>query len=163
MPMKPILAALVATALVVVTAPAARADCQSDCQAATYCDSQMTVSGECSDKLNECYRLQCNGSQSSYGAIAWGAKSYAYGYSYDYGNKEDASRRALRDCAKNGKDCKVVAIIVDGCAALATAADGSYSVANGTTGKQAQQGALAACAEAGGQKCEVQVWTCNGR
>ncbi|MFO1060696.1 MAG: DUF4189 domain-containing protein [Dongiaceae bacterium] len=161
--MKPILAALALAALAAALAPAARADCVSDCQAATYCDSEMTVSGECSDQLNRCYQRECNRARTRYGAIAWGPQSTAFGFSYDYDSKEDASRRALRDCAKRGDDCKVVAIIVNGCAALASAADGSYSVSNGTTDKEAQQGALAACAEAGGKSCEVQVWTCNGR
>jgi hypothetical protein len=160
--MKPILVAL-AACLLAAAAPPARADCVSDCQAATYCDSEMTASGECSDRLNQCYAQQCNRPRTRYGAIAWGTRSAAFGYSYDFDSQSGASRRALSDCAKHGDDCKVVAVIVNGCAALAAADDGTYSVANGTTGQEAQRGALAACGKAGGKNCEVQVWTCNGR
>ena len=61
----------------------ARADCVDDCQAATYCDSTMHASGECSEKLNQCYQLQCNKSTEAFGAIAYGTDSQAFGYSFD--------------------------------------------------------------------------------
>ena len=58
-------------------AAAAKADCVSACQAATYCDSEMNASGECGRRLNDCYINECN--KKTYGAIAYGRESGAYG------------------------------------------------------------------------------------
>src|SRR5437773_1345596 len=83
----------------------ARADCVSDCQASTYYDSDMNASGECGRRLNDCYLSECNRPRVSYGAIAYGTQSQAYGFSFGLANAPSAERRALSNCKKHGDDC----------------------------------------------------------
>ena len=138
----------------------ARADCVSDCQASTYCDSDMNASGECGRRLNDCYLSQCNRPSISYGAIAYGAQSQAFGFSFGLANAAAAERRALANCAKHGKDCEVVASVANTCAAVAGGSNARYATAEADTRRQAESAALAGCSRAGGDDCEVQVWTC---
>ena len=83
MPLRAIITSAFACLALALPAMPARADCVDDCQAATYCDSTMYASGECNDKLNQCYQLECNKSTEAFGAIAYGPDSQAFGYSYD--------------------------------------------------------------------------------
>src|SRR5262249_15208838 len=116
--------------------PPARADCVADCRSSTYCDSQMEASGECGRKLNGGYLSQCNRPQTSYGAIAYGAESTAYGYAYDQPSESAAGRRALSDCRKHGDDCRLVVSFSNGCAALAAGDGETFAVAQGSSRKQ---------------------------
>ena len=73
-----------------------RADCVSECQASTYCDAEMNASGECAQRLNDCYINQCN--RRTYGAIAYGSKSGAAGWAYDFDDAPSAEKEALKNC-----------------------------------------------------------------
>ena len=138
----------------------ARADCVSDCEAATYCDSEMHASGECSEKLNECYRQECN--RTHYGAIAYGAESGAYGWSNDLYDAPSAESQALVNCRRHGNDCAVVVDFWNSCAAVA--ADGSHvAYGLGDTERQAESEAVAACSKEGSENCAVQAWACTGK
>jgi hypothetical protein len=85
----------------------ARADCVDECQRA-YGGCFGPEQNACLERLQQCYRLQCNKPTVSYGAIAYGAKSTAYGYSFDERSSKDADRKALGNCQSNGDDCKIV-------------------------------------------------------
>ena len=138
------------------------ADCVSECQASTYCDSEMNASGECGRALNDCYRSQCNRPTRLYGAIAYGAGSMAYGYAYDLPDAAAANRKALANCAAHGKDCKLAVSFSNGCAAVAAGNDGRFAVGQAASEADAQSKAVSACGHSGGQHCEVQAWSCTG-
>jgi hypothetical protein len=137
----------------------AKADCVSACQASTYCDSEMNASGECGRRLNDCYVNECN--KKTYGAIAYGTKSGAVGWSYDFDDAPLAENEALKNCRANGDDCQVVVDFWDTCAAVA--ADGStVAYGLGDTRGEAQTGAVDSCEKDGGARCAVQGWACTG-
>ena len=135
------------------------ADCVSDCQASTYCDSAMNASGECGRALNQCYLRECKRPTRMFGAIAYGADSEAYGFAYDLPDANTANKRALVNCTKNGRDCKIVSTFSNACAAVA-AAGKRFSVATANTGAKARADAMTACGRGGGGVCEVKVWSC---
>jgi hypothetical protein len=150
---------LVAGLGLVVAAGMAKADCVSACQASTYCDSEMNASGECGRLLNDCYLNQCN--KTLYGSIAYGTRSGAVGWSYDFNDAPSAEKEALRNCSANGNDCRVVVDFWNSCAAVA--ADGTtIAYGLGDNQGQAEQGAIASCEEDGGSNCAVQAWSCTG-
>jgi hypothetical protein len=138
----------------------AQADCVSACQASTYCDSEMHASGECGRRLNDCYINECN--KKTYGAIAYGRESGAYGYAYDFSDPQSAENEAMSTCTVNGNDCRVVVDFWNTCAAIA--ADGNI-VGYGLDDNEsvAQDQALAACEKDGGSQCEVKAWSCNSQ
>ena len=146
----------------VASAGAARADCVDDCQAATYCDSTMHASGECSEKLNQCYQLQCNKSTEAFGAIAYGADSQAFGYSFDSTDAVTASSVAMGNCKKHGDDCQLVLNFSNSCGAVAAVANSNrFAIGQGASKEQAQYFAVDNCKKnGGGDGCEVQVWSC---
>ncbi len=162
MPPRTIMAMAVSGLALLMLAAPARADCVDDCQASTYCDSAMMESGECNDKLDQCYQLECNKPSESFGAIAYGAGSQAYGFSYDSPNEDAASNIALNNCKKHGDDCKVVLHLSNSCGAVAAVSNSnSYATGQGATKEQAQFFAVANCKKnGGGGACEVQVWSC---
>ena len=97
----------------------------------------------------------------SYGAIAYGATSTAYGYSYDQDTPGRAQRMAMSECRRNGDDCEVVANFSNSCAAVAAVEEkGVYAVGMGGTSDSAQSNAMAACAQKHGEGCEIEAWTC---
>lgn len=138
----------------------ARADCVADCQSATYCDSQMNASGECSRRLNDCYLSECKRPSRSYGAIAYGAQSTAAGWAFDFGTAADAHRRALSNCTRHGDDCKVVVSFSNSCAAVAAGTNKRFATGQASNREEAQAKAVAACGRQGGTQCELQAWSC---
>jgi len=161
MSLEPIRCAALGLVLGLVMGFPARADCVDDCQASTYCDSQMHASGECASKLQQCYQLECNRPRVVYGAIAYGEESTAWGYSFDMPDSASASRRALSGCAPRGNDCKVVVSFENSCAALAAASNKRYGTGHAGEREQAESLALAACKRnGGGGDCDVKVWSC---
>lgn len=141
----------------------ARADCVSECEAATYCDSEMHSSGECARKLNDCYITSCSKPRVSYGAIAYDAETGAVGWSYDFDDAPAAERKALAGCGEHGGNCKVVYDFWNSCAALAATDDGRYSVGRADTQDDAKVDAMAACEQNGSGTCAIQAWSCTGR
>jgi hypothetical protein len=149
-------------ALAVLTMPAApaKADCVDDCQAATYCDSTMHASGECSEKLNQCYQLQCNKPRHAFGAIAYDRNSQAYGYSFNQPDGEAASAVALKNCQKHGSGCEVVYGFTDACAALAAGNTERYGIGEGGSRERAEKNAMTSCTQTNSENCKVLVWSC---
>jgi hypothetical protein len=109
----------------------------------------------------DCVDEQCNRPTVSYGAIAYGAKSTAYGYSADQRTQQEAERGALTDCRSNGDDCKLVASFSNNCAAVAAIeSKGVFSTGSGATDREAEDAALKACERSHGKGCEIEVWDC---
>ena len=144
---------------IVATSGGTQADCVSACQAATYCDSEMNASGECGRRLNDCYINECN--RKTYGAIAYGAKSHAFGWSNDFDDAQSAENEAMKSCRANGDDCQVTVDFWNTCAAVAADAD-TVAYGLGDTRGKAEDEAVAACTKDGGADCTVQAWSCTG-
>lgn len=109
----------------------------------------------------ECDGAQCIKPAVSYGAIAYGAKSTAYGTSSDQATQQEAERGALADCRQNGDDCQLVASFSNGCAAVAAIESKAvYSTGNGDTEQAAEDAALKTCERTHGRGCEIAVWNC---
>jgi hypothetical protein len=148
--------ALAAAAL----APPAAADCLSECFASMQCDVRNQT--QCDFERRAC-SLRCMREQRavSFGAIAYGERSRAFGYSFDQSDAARAERVALTNCRKNGDDCKIVSSFSNACAALASGAGNGFAAAEAKTREQAQKEALVACSRSTGGKCEVEVWSCS--
>jgi hypothetical protein len=148
--------------IVIAVAPlgVARADCVDECQRA-YGGCFGPNQDQCLSRLQQCYQEQCSKPKVSYGAIAYGAKSTAYGYSFDKGTQQEAERTALNNCRPNGDDCKVVSSFTNSCSAVAAIeSKGVFSTGSGGSEKAAQDSALQACERTHGRGCEIEVWTC---
>jgi len=150
---------LFAVAALGLFAGAAKADCVSACQASTYCDSEMSASGECGRLLNDCYIDQCN--RKTFGSIAYGTQSGAVGWAYDFDDAPAAETEALKNCHANGDDCQVVVDFWNSCAAVA-ADRGTVAYGLGDNRGEAEGEAIAACEKDGGAQCKVQGWSCTG-
>ena len=109
----------------------------------------------------DCVGAQCNQPTIAYGAIAYGAKSTAYGYSFDKRTEQAAQRAAMNDCVPNGDDCRVVASFSNSCAAVAAIeSKGVFATGSGRTEEEAKDAALKTCERSRGRGCELEVWAC---
>lgn len=109
----------------------------------------------------DCVGDQCTKPTASYGAIAYGAKSTAYGTSANQRTQQGAERGALADCRSNGDDCQLVASFSQGCAAVAAIeSKGVFSTGSGDTEQAAEDAALRTCERVHGRGCEIEVWNC---
>jgi Domain of unknown function (DUF4189) len=95
------------------------------------------------------------------GALAVGACG-AYGYGFDFRNMADARVAAMKKCS--GANCKIVADIRRGCAAMAVDAKqpcGSFGWAISNHLGKAENISLRRCYEFGGHDCVVRAWACD--
>lgn len=98
----------------------------------------------------------------SYGAIAYGKKSQAYGFSYQWDSEAKAESEALKNCAKNGPDCEIMVWFERRCGAVAARSDGKYAYWGLGDGEgAAREEAMRQCTKDGGQGCEVKVSQCS--
>lgn len=103
-------------------------------------------------------------SANAIGALAIdGNQGDRYGYSYDYRTKRSAMRRALKECAR--KNCEVVLIFRNGCAAYAADQLPGARIGGGSSGhgsrEAAEEAAHERCALNGGILCKVRVSACD--
>jgi len=108
-----------------------QADCASECAWAS--------GGYGTYNYNLCYPLQCT-NKKSFGAIAFGASSDAYGYSWGKSSTGEAQQTAMVNFRANGNDCKIVANFSNACAAVAAVeAKKRFTVGQGDTRRGAEQ------------------------
>jgi hypothetical protein len=126
-------------------------------QCSTVCSNY--IEGECSEHTTTCAAPAP--ARPNFGAIAYGRKSGAWGYSYDYDSQAQAEHAAMQNCAKNGDDCEVMVWYQRECGAVASAAgDAAYwGVGDGTGDAGAK--ALASCKKDGGKNCKIEVEECS--
>ncbi len=108
-----------------------------------------------------CFLIAASGGARAAGALAVGACG-AYGYGFDYRNVADARVAAMKKCS--GANCKVVADIRRGCAAMAVDAKqpcGSFGWAINSHLGKAENISLRRCYEFGGHDCVVRAWACD--
>lgn len=115
--------------------------------------------GECVEETQTCQTVAPP--RPNYGAIAYGRKSGAWGYSYSWDTREQAEKVAMKNCADNGDDCEVMVWYQRACGAVASAAgDNAYwGVGDGTGDAGAK--ALASCKKDGGKNCKIEVEQCS--
>ncbi len=146
--------ALLASALAM---PAA-GDCLRDCWNEKHCDA--VNQRDCDWHRTQC-SIRCSKQRTvSFGAIAYGERSHAFGYSFDHDSAAAADRVALTNCRKRGDDCKIVTSFTNACAAVASGAKDKFAAVQAASRKQAEADALAACGKSAGGKCEIEAWTC---
>ena len=98
----------------------------------------------------------------SYGAIAYGRKSQAFGYSFQWDSQAKAESTALQNCAKNGPDCEVMVWFDRKCGAVAARSDSTVAYWGlGETVGQARTTAISQCTKDGGRQCGVKVSQCS--
>lgn len=121
----------------------AQADCVSSCQ--MYRPGVYDWEVRKQQCVTECIEKQQ--SRTTYGALAYGAQSTAWGFSYNQDNAAAAARVALENCKPNGDDCKVVYDFYNTCAALAAVEDkGVFATAYAPSRSRAEGAAMADCA-----------------
>jgi hypothetical protein len=96
-----------------------------------------------------------------YGTIAMSAGTNTWGDSYRYGSRTEAERRALAECAKNARDCKVAVWFNDNCCAVGSAEGSIWAGGLGRSEAAATNDAIADCRNRGGKKCEMQHAVCS--
>jgi serine/threonine-protein kinase len=99
-----------------------------------------------------------------FGAIAYSPSDKAYGYSYNWNNKQQARKKARQKCrAQRGSpDCKVLTLF-NRCGALAIGKGGrkSFGSGKGQNRNVAKKRAIAQCRKKGGRQCRAPVVVCN--
>jgi serine/threonine-protein kinase len=98
----------------------------------------------------------------SYGAIAYGRSSRAWGYSYQWDSREKAEQVALQNCGQHGDDCEIMVWFDRKCGAVAAGAEGTDAYWGlEDTDSGARSRALAECEKDGTQGCEIEVSQCS--
>jgi hypothetical protein len=148
-------AALAAAVILAAIAPARSQVCSTTCS--DYYE------GHCVQHTTSCTTGPSGsaGPAASYGAIAYGRTSAAWGYSYRWGSRAKAESVAKKNCAPNGNDCEVVVWFEHKCGAVAAsdASDAFWGL--GDSEDQAGAEAKSKCVAGGGTNCAVQVSHCS--
>ena len=98
-----------------------------------------------------------------YGAIAYDAKTGAWGTAYDHPYQQTANQRALNECRKRAAGCEIVVRFWgELCGAYATGSGTANAYGSGATRAIAERNAVMAC-QRQGQGCAPRVWSCNTR
>ena len=116
-------------------------------------------SGQCVEDLKTCTPLPAPGP--SYGAIAYGRTSKAWGYSHNWGSQGKAESVAMQNCAQHSDDCEVMVWFDRRCGAVAAGEGATAFWGLGNNVGQAQGEAKNKCLNGGGKVCEVKVSQCS--
>jgi len=99
----------------------------------------------------------------AHGALAIGACG-AFGQAYDFRTADEARKSALANCS--GQGCRVVALVKQGCAALAvdfTSGCGAHGWGKAPKLGAAQNVALKGCYRDGGKECVIRTFFCDAK
>jgi hypothetical protein len=98
----------------------------------------------------------------SFGAIAYGRQSQAFGYSHGWDSQAKAEGVAMQNCGKHGTDCEVIVWFERKCGAVAARGDSKAVYWGlGNTPVEARKVAMDNCAKDNGRDCEVKVSHCS--
>jgi len=98
---------------------------------------------------------------SSYGAIAYGRTSKAWGASYHWESQSKAESVAMQKCKENGDDCEVMVWFKGQCGAVAAGEGTNAFWGLGGSAAQARAQAQSKCEEGGGKGCEIEASECS--
>ena len=101
-------------------------------------------------------------SAGDWGAIALSTRTGAWGTSYNYDDEEEARDRAMTECRKNARDCKVFRTFENTCVAVAGDGSGNFGWAWGYTTSERRRRAISQCRDQGGRNCKVETTFCTG-
>ncbi len=133
-------------------APAQAQVCTTTCS--------MYEEGECVEYTHTCETPAPP--KPAFGAIAYGRKSGAWGYSYNWESRDRAQNEAMKNCAQNGNDCEVMVWFDRECGAVAARGDSDAAYWGLGDGEgAAREEAMRQCAKDGGKQCEVKVSRCS--
>jgi uncharacterized protein DUF4189 len=116
--------------------------------------------GDCVEHTQTCTEVSPPPAE-SFGAIAYGRTSGAYGFSYSWPSRAKAENVALNNCGTHGDDCEIMVWFDRKCGAVAAGQGSSAWWGLGDTDGQARAAALDKCANDGGEDCEVKVSRCS--
>ena len=114
----------------------------------------------CTGQRDLCLK-QCSKVGPSYGAIAYGRTSGAWGSSYQWDSQAKAESTAMQNCQKNGNDCEVMVWFHDECGAVAAGDGGTAFWGLGDGEGQAREDAVNKCVQGGGKNCEIEAAQCS--
>lgn len=97
----------------------------------------------------------------SYGAIAYGRGSGAWGVSHNWGSRARAEREATLRCREHGNDCEVRVWFDRKCGAVASGDGDTTFWGLGDNERQARAETLKKCADGGGKTCVMQAYQCS--
>lgn len=90
-----------------------------------------------------------------------GAKSKAWGTSYQWRTRAEAERKALTKCSEHGKDCEMIVWFEHSCGAVATGEVDNIYWGLGDGEGAARKNAINKCVQGGGRNCTVWVSQCS--
>jgi len=97
----------------------------------------------------------------TYGAIAYGRTSKAWGASYHWESQSKAESVAMQKCKENGDDCEVMVWFKGQCGAVAAGEGTDAFWGLGGSAAQARAQAQSKCEEGGGKGCEIEASECS--
>jgi len=130
--------------------PAWAQDCTTECS--------MYQEGECIEYWHHCTE---DLPVFSFGAIAYGRTSRAWGYSYSWDSQAKAESVALQNCAQHGNDCEVMVWFDRKCGAVVAAEGASAFWGLGDSEAEARADAQTKCEQGGGKDCKVCAYQCS--
>jgi hypothetical protein len=117
--------------------------------------------GECVEHMQMCNKETARPAP-SYGAIAYGRTSGAYGFSHGWSSQKKAESVALQNCAQHGSDCESMVWFDRKCGAVTARSDSTaayWGLGNGAGDANAE--AMRQCTKDKGQHCTVKVTHCS--
>jgi hypothetical protein len=114
----------------------------------------------CTGLRDQCLK-QCSKVGLSYGAIAYGRTSGAWGSSYQWDSRTKAESTAMQNCQESGDDCEVMVWFHDECGAVAADDGGTAFWGLGDGEGQARERAVNKCVQGGGKNCEIEAAQCS--
>ena len=117
--------------------------------------------GDCVEHTQTCTEETPPPPAESYGAIAYGRTSRAYGFSYSWPSRAKAESVAMNNCGQHGDDCEVMVWFDRRCGAVAAGQGSTAWWGLGNSDGQARADALDKCANDGGEGCEIRVSQCS--
>jgi hypothetical protein len=96
----------------------------------------------------------------SFGSIAFSPTTGANGFVFGSDSKDDAERRAMKECRKRASDCIVGINFWNSCGAVAIGSNAGWGSAWATSGDLAQQEAMKYCRQRD-RDCRVIRWQCS--
>lgn len=118
-------------------------------------------SGQCVETVYQSCPSHSSGPTNSFGAIAYGRGSRAYGYSYSWGSRQKAENVAMGNCKPHGNDCEVMVWFQRKCGAVSWGGGSTAYWGLGGSIAQAQADAQNKCAQDGRRDCQIQVSRCS--
>jgi uncharacterized protein DUF4189 len=117
--------------------------------------------GECVEYEHTCVS-EPSPPRPSFGAIAYGKRSDAFGFSFGWDSQAKAESVATQNCAQHGSDCEVMVWFDRRCGAVAARGDHKYVYWGlGDGDGAARSVAMSECTKDHGPSCEVRVSKCS--